>query len=122
MPVTMLPPPPPDNRLAELDAILAEGRPDARHGKSGGWPRVPKPFEGTAEDLKARAQARAAHARECRMRIRQERKETALQHRREAAAHATEVRMERWNRQERELIRAALAFNPDGPTITEEQA
>ena len=119
MPVAMKPPAPPDNRMAELDALLRGKPQDAPKRK--GAPRVPPAYlTSLAAELRARAVARAARARECRMRIRQERKETALQHRREAAAHATEVRMERWNRQERELIRAALDFNPDGMASTEE--
>ena len=76
MPVRMVPPAPPDNRMAEVDALLRRKPQDAP--KRPGVPRVaPAYLTGLAVELRARAVARAAHARECRKRLRQQRAEAS---------------------------------------------
>ena len=74
MPVSMTPPPPPDNRMAELDALLA-GKPVNRGRRQASTRRRPEYLIGLAAELRARAVARAAHARECRARLRKERRQ-----------------------------------------------
>ena len=72
----MTPPPRYDNRMAELDALLRRRPQDAP--KRQGVPRVaPAYLTGLAVELRARAVARAAHARECRKRLRQQRAEAS---------------------------------------------
>ena len=68
MPVAMLPSAPPDNRMAELDALLRGKPQDAPKRK--GVPRVaPAYLTGLAAELRAKAVARAERARECRARL-----------------------------------------------------
>ena len=107
MPVRMTPPVPPDNRMAELDALLRRRPQDATKRQVA--PRAaPAYLTVLAAELRAKAVARAAHARECRKRLIQQRAETTKQHRREAAANARKVNQERNARQECEMIHAAL--------------
>ena len=74
MPVSMVPPPRYDNRMAELDALLRGKPPDAPRRQ--GAPKAPPPYlTALAAELRAKAVARAAHARECRARLRKERRQ-----------------------------------------------
>ena len=74
MPVSILPPPPPDNRMAELDALL-RGKPQDAPKRKGVPRAAPAYLDALAVDLRLRAVARAAHARECRARLRKERRQ-----------------------------------------------
>jgi len=93
----MTPPAPPDNRMAELDALLRRKPQDAPKRQ---WVlRVAPPYlTSLAAELRAKAVARAAHARECRARMRQQRAEaSAKRGRRNSKAY------------ERAQVREALA-------------
>ena len=107
MPVPMTPPVPPDNRMAELDALLRRKPQDAP--KRQGVPRVaPAYLTGLAVELRARAVARAAHARECRARLRKERNRT----RTEKARSAHVAQAGKPSAYERAQVREALANGP----------
>ena len=108
MPVSMTPPPHYDTRMAELDALLRGTPQDAPKRK--GVPRVaPAYLTGLAAELRARAVARAAHARECRARLAQQRKATARTNRQASAAHAREVQSARKKAYEHAQVVEALA-------------
>ena len=108
MPVSILPPAKYDGRMAELDALLRGKPQDAP--KRQGVPRVPPAYlTGLAAELRARAVARAAHARECRARLSQQRKASARTNRQEAAAHAREVQSARKKEYEHAQVVEALA-------------
>ena len=108
MPVAMKPPAPPDNRMAELDALLRGKPQDAP--KRQGVPRVPPAYlTSLAAELRARAVARAAHARECRARLSQQRKATTRKNRQASAAHAREVQSARKKEYEHAQVVEALA-------------
>ena len=114
MPVSILPPPPPDNRMAELDALLRGKPQDAP--KRQGVPRVPPAYlTSLAAELRARAVARAAHARECRARLRAERKETTRKNRKDSAEHAREVQSARRKEYEHAQVVEALARSRVSP-------
>jgi len=107
----MTPPPPPDNRMAELDALLRRKPQDAPRRQVA--PKAPPAYlTGLAAELRARAVARAAHARECRARMRAERKETTRKNRQASATHAREVYLANIRAEKRAIIRAALANGP----------
>jgi hypothetical protein len=108
MPVSILPLRPTDNRMAELDALLRRKPQDAPKRK--GVPRaVPAYLDALAVDLRWRAVASAAHARECRARRREERKETTRKNRQDSAAHAREVNCARKKAYEHAQVVEALA-------------
>lgn len=109
MPVSILPPPPPDNRMAELDALLRR-KPQAEPKRQGVPAGVPPAYlTSLAAELRARAVARAAHARECRAQLAQQRKATARTNRSDAAAHAREVQSARKKAYEHAQVVEALA-------------
>jgi hypothetical protein len=107
MPVSILPPPPTDNRMAELDALLRRKPQDAPNRR-----RVPRAapayLDALAVDLRLRAVAKAAHARECRARLRAERKETTRKNRQDSAANAREVQSARKKAYEHAQVIEAL--------------
>jgi hypothetical protein len=108
MPVAMTPPAPPDNRMAELDALLRGKPQDAPKRK--GVPRAAQAYlDALAVDLRLRAVARAAHARECRARLTSERKETTRKNRQASAAHAREIQSARKKAYEHAQVVEALA-------------
>jgi hypothetical protein len=86
MPVPMLPPPPPDTRMAELDELIASG-----------WGRVPQ--GNIPRDWRTRKPPASSGPR----------KVSARKHRRSAAANARAVRWDRVRRQEHEMVVEALA-------------
>ena len=117
MPVKMLPPPPPDTRMAELDALISAERSTPKR-----WvPRIkPHYLDTLAEDLKARAVAiverrrqSAARAREAKRLKRVETEAGRLTRLRAAAAHARQVHWDRVRRQEHEMVVAALERWPN---------
>ena len=111
MPVSMAPPAPPDNRMAELDALLRRKPQDAPKRK--GVPRAaPAYLTGLAAELRARAVARAAHARECRARLIREKKAATAQARRESTVTARAALARERQAEERSIIREALANGP----------
>ena len=107
MPVSIHQLPATDGRMAELDALL-HGKPrDAPKRK--GVPRAaPAYLDALAVDLRLRAVARAAHARECRARLTSERKETPRKNRQDPAAHAREVNCARKKAYEHAQVIEAL--------------
>ena len=112
MPVSMKPPVSPDGRMAELDALLRRKPQDAPPRKVA--PRAaPAYLDALAVDLRWRAVARAAHARECRARLRAERKEATRKNRQDSAAHAREVQSARKKAYEHAQVREALANGTD---------
>ena len=108
MPVAMKPPAPPDNRMAELDALL-RGKPQDAPKRKVAPRAVPAYLDALAVDLRLRAAARAAHARECRARLAQQRKATARTNRQASAAHAREVQCARRKAYEHAQVVEALA-------------
>jgi uncharacterized protein YlxW (UPF0749 family) len=94
--------------MAELDALLRGKPQDA--SKCKGVPRAaPAYLDALAVDLRLRAVARAAHARECRARLAQQRKATTRTNRQAAAAHAREVRSARKKEYEHAQVVEALS-------------
>jgi hypothetical protein len=56
MPVPMLPPPPPDTRMAELDQLIAAGYEDARPDEiPADWPKRKAPRAATRDQRRRRA-------------------------------------------------------------------
>ena len=108
MPVSMVPPPRYDNRMDELDALLRRMPQDAPRRQV--VPRAAPPYlTGFAAELRAKAVARAEHARECRARLRKERNRT----RTEKARSAHIAQAGKPSAYERTQIRAALANGPE---------
>ena len=111
MPVSMIPLSPPDNRMAELDALLRRMPQDAPKRQVA--PKAPPAYlTRLAAELRARAVARAAHARECRARLIREKREAAATRRRESTAYARAVHQAKIRAEERAIIREALASGP----------
>jgi hypothetical protein len=93
--------------MAELDALL-RGKPQDAPKRKGVPRAAPAYLDALAVDLRLRAVARAAHARECRARLREERKETTRKNRQDSAAHAREVRSARKKEYEHAQVVKAL--------------
>ena len=74
MPVSIHQLPATDGRMAELDALL-RGKPQDAPKRKGVPRAAPAYLDALAVDLRLRAVARAAHARECRARLRKERRQ-----------------------------------------------
>ena len=104
MPVRMVPPAPPDNRMAEVDALLRRRPQDATKRQVA--PRAaPAYLTVLAAELRAKAVARAEHARESRARLRKERGRTRTEKAR--AAHVAQAGKP--SAYERAQVREALA-------------
>ena len=113
MPVRMLPPPAPDTRMADLNALIGSEQSTLKR-----WTPRTKPvyLAALADELKARAAAilerrhqSAARAREAKRLKRVETEDGRITRLRAAAAHARQVRWDRVRRQEHEMVMAALA-------------
>ena len=104
MPVRMVPPAPPDNRMAEVDALLRRRPQDATKRQVA--PRAaPAYLTVLAAELRAKAVARAERARECRARLRKERNRQRTEKAR--AAHVAQAGKP--SAYERAQVREALA-------------
>ena len=110
MPVSIHQLPATDNRMAELDALL-RGKPQDAPKRKGVLRAVPAYLTSLADELRAKAVARAAHARECRAQLRAERKETTRKNRQASAAHAREVQSARKKAYEHAQAVEALAWS-----------
>ena len=108
MPVSIHQLPATDGRMAELDALL-RGKPQDAPKRKGVPRAAPAYLDALAVDLRLRAVARAAHARECRARLAQQRKATARTNRQASAAHAREVQSARKKAYEHAQVVEALA-------------
>jgi hypothetical protein len=94
--------------MAELDALL-RGKPQDAPKRKGVPRAAPAYLDALAVDLRLRAVARAAHARECRARLTSERKETTRKNRQASAAHAREIQSARKKAYEHAQVVEALA-------------